>query len=230
MYEPQAKLGRLFAPNPEDNRYLLRSLNPGAAAEARNVPYRYWYHENVLDQGDSSACTGAAAWQWLDMGPVRNLTKPDFMTLYHRNQAEDEWPGAEPAYYGSSVRASFKVMKSLGFVNTYAWAFDLETLVNHVLTVGPAVLGTDWYTDMFHTDKEGFVHAGGRVAGGHAYAVKGASRVKKCPDGSLGALRCINSWSERFGQKGLFWLSFKDAAKLIADQGEACTAFEAKPA
>lgn len=230
MYEPAPRLGRLHSVDINDERYLLRSLNPQAAVEARNVPYRYHFHETVLDQGNSSACTGAAAWQWLDMGPVRNLNKPDFVTLYRANQENDEWVGGEPAYYGSSVRASFKVMKKLGFVKTYAWAFDLETLVNHVLAEGPAILGTDYYTDMFRTDKDGFVHVGGRLAGGHAYAVKGASRVKKCPDGSLGAFRCINSWGEDFGQKGMFWLSFKDAEALIKAQGEAATAFEQKAA
>lgn len=222
-------LGRLFSPDERDHGHLLRSLNPDAPTAAANVPYRYWYHDTVLDQGQSSACTGAAAWQWLNMGPIRNKNIPDFMTLYRSNQQADEWPGSEPTYYGSSVRASFKVMKALGFVSRYAWAFDAETLINHVLTVSPAILGTSWYSDQMRTDKQGFIHVGGRLVGGHAYAVKGVNRDKRCPDGSVGAIRIINSWSTEWGQQGMAWLSFKDLDVLIKDDGEACTAFECKP-
>lgn len=228
MYEPMPQLGRLFAPDTRDANYLLRSMNPQAATEAANIPYRYHYHDTILDQGSTSACTGAAARQWLNMGPIRNLSGPDFMTLYRENQKVDEWPGAEPSYYGSSVRASFKVMQKLGFVSRYAWAFDLETVVNHVLTVGPCVLGTDWYSDMLRTDEHGFIHAGGRSIGGHAYVLGGINRNRKCPDGSVGCGRIINSWSSKWGQAGKAWISFKDLAALIKANGEACTAVEAK--
>lgn len=228
MYEPQPMFGRLRAPDARDANYLLRSLNPQAAAAAANISYRHHFHDGVLDQGDSSACTGAAARQWLNMGPIRNLDGPDFMTLYRENQKVDEWPGAEPAYYGSSVRASFKVMQKLGFVSRYAWAFDLETVVSHVLTVSPVVLGTDWYSGMLSTDKAGFIHVAGRSVGGHAYVLGGANRNKRCPDGSLGAGRIINSWSSKWGQSGKAWISFKDLETLIKADGEACTAFEQK--
>lgn len=228
MNEPQPKFGRLQAVDPRDANHLLRSINPQAAAAASNIPYRYHYHDSILDQGDSSACTGAAARQWLNMGPIRNTSGPDFMTLYRENQKVDEWPGAEPSYYGSSVRASFKVLKSLGFVSRYAWAFDLETVVNHVLTEGPVVLGTDWHSDLMRADKQGFVHVGGRVVGGHAYVLGGVNRTRKCPDGSVGAGRIVNSWGRGWADRGLAWISFKDLDALIKADGEACTAFEQK--
>lgn len=231
MYDPQPRLGRIHAPDPNDQRYLLRSLNPQAATAAADVPYKFHYHGTVLDQGTTSACVGASFWQWLDMGPVRNLKKPSWMELYRAAQKNDEFPGEEPAYYGSTVRAAFKVGKQLGFVKTYGWAYDVETAINHVLTVGPMCFGTVWLTDMFETDKDGFIRLGGNVEGGHAYAVKGASRVRRCPDGSTGAFKIVNSWgTKKFGQNGTAWLSFKDADALIRDQGEACTAWEDKPA
>ena len=225
MTDPQPKLGRIYAPDERDRNHLL-SFSREAQQAAENVSHRYHYHQTILDQGDSSACTGAAAWQWLDMGPIRNKNKPDFMYIYQQSQLVDEWPGEEPEIYGSSVRASFKVMQKLGFVKRYGWAFNVETLVNHVLTVSPAILGTVWTRDAFKTDKHGFLHFQGSVVGGHAYAVKGASRTIRCPDGSLGAIRCTQSWGRGFGQNGLFWISFKDLEMLIKDYGEACTAFE----
>lgn len=224
MTDPQPKLGRIYAPDERDRKFLL-SISPEAAAVAESRPYKYHYHKTILDQGDSSACTGAAFWQWLDMGPIRNLNKPDFMTLYKMNQKNDEWSGEEPTYYGSSVRASFKVGQQLGFVKRYGWAFDAETVANHILTSSPVVMGTTWWTDMFRTDSDGFVNVGGRVAGGHAYAFKGFSQLKKRSKGSRGSFRGIQSWGD-WGQNGLFWMSFEDADALIKDYGEACTAFE----
>lgn len=230
MYEPQPRLGRLHSVDINDQRYLLRSMRPEAAAAAANVPYRYHAlaAKRFRDQGDTSACTGAAARHWLDAGPVQNLGGPDWNELYRMNQLVDEWPGAEPAYYGSSVRASFKVMKSLGFVRSYGWAFDLETAINHILTESGMVFGTTWFTDMMKTDKDGFIHADGNVEGGHAYFIRGVNREKKCPDGSVGAARGVQSWLPTWGQQGQFWISFKDLDALIKDYGEACTAFEVK--
>lgn len=228
MYDPQPKLGRLHSVDVNDQRYLLRSLNPQAATAAANVPYKYWRHTSILDQGDSSACTGASARQWLNMGPVVNKSGPNYMEIYRQAQLLDEWPGEEPAYYGSSVRAAFKVMQKLGFVKSYGWAFDLETVVNHVLTVSPVIMGTNWYQDSMRVDKDGFIHAGGRQVGGHAWVLGGINRDKKCPDGSVGAGRMINSWSKSWGQNGLAWISFKDLGALIADYGECATAVEMK--
>lgn len=224
MYDPQRKLGRLLAPDPNDRRFMLSPPR----REAANIESRYWYHQGVLDQGDSSACVGYSTRQWLNAGPVRNLGGPSAMEIYRLGQDSDEWPGAEPAYYGTSVRAGFKVLKSLGFVESYRWAYDLDTVVDHVLTVSPVVLGTVFYEDMFDVDKHGFMHVGGRSVGGHAYLLKGLSRTRKCPDGSIGAGRILNSWGTGWGQNGLAWISFKDLAALIADQGEACAAIEAK--
>jgi len=224
MFDPQKKLGRLHSVDVNDGRFMLSPPR----REAANIESRYWFHQGVLDQGDSSACVGFSARQWLNMGPVRNLSGPTAMEIYRKGQAVDEWPGAEPAYYGTSVRAGFKVLKSLGFVESYRWAYDLDTVVDHVLTVGPVVLGTSFFEDMFTPDKQGFMHVGGRMAGGHAYVLKGVSRTRKCPDGSVGCGRIINSWSSKWAQNGMAWISFKDLAALIADQGEACAAVEAK--
>lgn len=227
--KPQPGLGRVHVPDPNDNRYLLRSLNPKAATAAANIPYRYHTlaRSRFRDQGTTSACTGAAARHWLDAGPVQNLGGPDWWDLYKLNQKSDSWPGEEPAYYGSSVRASFKVMQKLGFVKSYGWAFDLETAINHILTESGMVFGTSWFTGCMKTDKQGFIHADGNVEGGHAWYARGANREKVCPDGSKGAVRGVQSWGD-WGDNGQFWISFKDLDAMIKDYGEACTAFEIK--
>lgn len=196
--------------------------------EAANVVSKYHYTDLVLDQGMTSHCVGAAGRGWLSAGPVRNLSGPDMHQLYAAAQLVDEWPGEEPAYFGTSVRALFKVLKAQGYVSEYRWAFSLEPVINHVLTKGPMTLGTLWVAGMMETDNLGFIHLDGNEVGGHAYLMIGANREKKCPDGSRGAARIVNSWSESWGEKGRAWISFKDLSSLIQNYGEACTAVEVK--
>jgi C1A family cysteine protease len=93
------------------------------------------------------------------------------------------------------------------------------------LTKGPVVVGTNWYDRMFKPEK-GFIRVGGQVAGGHAWLLLGADRSKKCPDGTMGACRMINSWGRGWGESGRAWISFNDLDKLIKADGEAATAKE----
>lgn len=218
--------GRRYAPDQRDRRFLLA---PPAAAPG--VERRMWYATDVFDQGPTSQCTAYAAVGWLRAGPVRNTKAlPSFQELYADFQRNDEWPGEEPDYEGSSIRASMKVLRRRGYVSEYRWAFDAATAINHVLSVSPMILGTDWLWDMLETDRRGFIRADGRMVGGHAYLAIGADRSKKCPDGTAGAVRVINSWSRKWGSNGRAWLGFSDLDKLIRANGEAATAFEAKPA
>lgn len=230
MYDPAPKFGRLFAPDIRDGNHLVRQINPMAAVEAANITNRYHAlaKKRFRNQEETTACTGTAIRHYLDAGPIQNLGGPDWMEFYRLNQLNDEWDGEEPAYYGSSVRASFKVAKKLGFIKSYAWAYDLETAINHILTESGLVAGTSWFTGMMRTDKDGFIHADGRLVGGHAYFIRGCNREKRCPDGSLGAVRGVQSWGLDWGDGGQFWLSFKDFDALIRDQGECAVAYEAK--
>jgi len=149
--------------------------------------------------------------------------------LYHECQLNDEWPGED--YDGTSVRGLFKVFQAHKYVSNYSWAFDIDSVVHHLLTVGPVVFGTNWYNSMFYPDsKTGFISVKEEsgIAGGHAYMIKGANLKKVCPDGSKGAIRFINSWSKSWGVNGMAFMSFKDADRLIKNWGEACTATEIK--
>lgn len=221
----QARFGRRFAPDARDKRFQI----PRVAVPA-GVTQRTWFTRDVFDQGYTSACVAYAGVGWLVAGPVRNVKEPpEFAELYRACQLIDEWPGEDPEVEGTSVRALMRVLKSRGYVSEYRWAWTLEPVVNHILTSSPVVLGTTWYSGMMEPDAEGFVHATGELVGGHAYLGIGASLNKKCPDGSRGAARCVQSWGEGWGQRGRFWLSFTDLARLLAEDGEAATATEVKP-
>lgn len=218
----QGGLGRLPAIDFRDRNYLLA---PPSTATI-GVTSREWRTGVVLNQGDTPQCVAYSGEQYLATGPVRNLFYKTPADLYHEAQTLDEW--APAPHDGTSVRALFKVLQAKGYVKNYQWAFDIDTVVRHVLSTGPVVFGTNWYVKMFDPDKYGFIWAQGPLAGGHAYLIKGVNTLKKCPDGTIGALRMVNSWGTNWGQKGYAWISFATASQLIKEYGEAATSLELK--
>lgn len=214
--------GRRIALDPRDKKYLLRS-----AEEPITIKRRYWNAGPILDQDNTSECVPHSGTSLGHAGPVKNMKLPwTPHELYKLCQQNDEWEGED--YEGTSVRACMKVFKDAGIISEYSWAFDVETVIKHVLAHGPVQMGTNWYTGMWAPDGNGFVHAVGNNEGGHAWLIIGANSLKKCVDGRLGAVRCQNSWGREWGQGGRFWLSYTDLAKLIADWGEAATSLELK--
>ena len=214
-HTPEHGLGRLHAPDDRDMQFMLE--RPRAAG----IDSRYWITRGqAYDQGNTSQCVAYSWVRWLTTNPVTNKPLP-FGPLYTECQRNDEWPGEEPTYEGTSVRAGAKVLQAKGLISSYRWAFSAETVITHVLAVGPMVVGTTWTRDMFYPDADGFVRPTGRSVGGHAWTIIGASRSK-------GAVRAINSWGPSWNpeHKGRFWVSFEDLDKLLADRGEACAAFE----
>lgn len=220
-----AGLGRLPSRDERDQNYLL----PKRREAAKPITHRTWYSKGVLDQGGTSQCVAYSGIKYLTSAPIMN--KPlDPFTLYKDCQRNDEWPGED--YDGTSVRALFKVFKQMGIVSEYRWAFDFETVVNHVLTTGPVVMGTLWDASLSNPDRFGYIAPGPgieREDAGHAWTVIGANRLRRNPDGTKGALRMIQSWGDSWGpHKGRAWITFQDLDKLIKLDGEACVATEVK--
>jgi hypothetical protein len=84
------------------------------------------------------------------------------------------------------------------------------------------VLGTDWWSS-FVPDSEGIVQikANARKTGGHAYLWRGV-------DTKRGLALCTNSWGDDWGKSGEFYIPLRDLERLIADNGEVCTAVQRK--
>ncbi len=158
----------------------------------------------------------------MEDGPIEQSGTPPIIPpvlIYKEAQKLDEWPGEN--YDGTSVRGAVKYLQKVGKVKNYYWAYDLNTLVNTVLTLGPVVVGTNWYTGMFYPDKNGIIKLFGGLAGGHAYVLNGVDTTKKM-------FRIKNSWGRLWGQKGHAYISFRDMERLIKEQGEICLAKEIK--
>jgi Papain family cysteine protease len=220
MVSDLAGMGRLRQWDQKNCNYLMPKK-----AVPETVRRRFWNAGDVLDQGDTPQCVGYAGYGWLQAGPITNrhlsFTPTD---LYHWAQDNDEWPGSD--YDGSSTLGLMKALKDKGYVKDYVWALDAETLVAWILTTGPVVVGTNWYRDMFTPDKDHFLEPVGSIDGGHEWRIIGADRDQHCYDGSVGAVRMVNSWGRNWGDHGRAWVSFNDLDKLIKDQGEAVTATE----
>ena len=213
-----AGLGRLVERDDRNAEYKLPRMSV-------RVRRRIWPCPEPLDQGGTPMCVGYSGYQWLRAGPVEN-TEMSFSPkdLYRWAQQNDEWPGEN--YEGSSALGLMKALKQRGFVTEYRWAFDANTVMNWLLTSGPLLFGTAWYRDMFTPGKDNFVVVGGEDTGGHEYLLLGADLDKRCPDHSIGAVLMINSWGSGWGNKGRAWISKRDVAKLLANNGDCVTATE----
>jgi hypothetical protein len=144
--------------------------------------------------------------------PVQGLTNDYARNVYKEAQKIDEWDGED--YEGTSVLAGMKVVKNLGWIDEFRWSFGLQELILGVGYNGPAVMGLNWYSDMFAPDEKGFIHASGSLQGGHCILCRGVSIKYK-------RFTLHNSWGSDWGKNGDCFISFDDMDKLLKDQGEA---------
>jgi len=140
--------------------------------------------------------------------------------VYHRAQRIDEWAGED--YEGTSVLAGAKIMKQLGLLREYRWAFSIEDVALALSTTGPVVLGIPWYYGMYEAPG-GILENTGRLVGGHcilAHAYRKAGVI--FPDEP--AIGLLNSWGPDWGIGGKAWIRQSDLAELLAE-GEACVPY-----
>lgn len=183
---------------------------------ATKKPRSYtWRVDTWLDQGQEGACVGFSWSHELAARPkvIRDITDDTARSVYRRAQQIDEWPGEN--YEGTSVLAGAKAVLESGHIKEYRWAFGLDDLILAVGYQGPAVIGVNWYSEMFEPDEKGYIHVGGSLMGGHAIVCHGVNIKGRY-------FKLHNSWGQDWGVNGECKISFDDMARLLSEYGEAC--------
>lgn len=202
-----------------------------------------WQLDEYLDQGREGACVGFAFCHELAARPqeVQGVVNQFARDVYFDAQRVDQWdggayPGAAPFYEGTSILAGAQVLQKRGYYESYHWALSAMETAQGVGYFGPAVIGVNWYTGMFNTDPNGFIHPTGRIEGGHAVLVRAVKIVYKSPrtwkfwrertwqdvDFDRSYVTIWNSWGPDWGVKGTAKLSLTNLERLIKENGDVC--------
>jgi hypothetical protein len=213
-----ARLARIVQFDERSRNFPIREV-----VSSTKKPRSYtWRCDAYLDQGSEGACVGFSMTHELVARPAvyRDLDSTFARKqVYWEAQKIDPWeggsyPGASPVYEGTSVLAGVKVLKNLGYIEQYRWAFGLDDLVMAVGYCGPAVLGVAWYEGMFDPWSCGHLHVQGQVAGGHAILCKGVDVKDR-------TFTLHNSWGRSWGNGGDAKISWSEMERLLHEQGEA---------
>jgi hypothetical protein len=238
---PDHALGRRYAPDVRDRRYsmslvlepLRETFFPRGLAEGT----RHYKPGKILNQGDTGTCVAHGWTSKMHAAPIMQSLPLTPYDLYRQFVQADEWNDNDfettapddMLQSGTSVRAGAKVLQTMGYLQNYLWAEDVEDVrAWHLAGFGGTVMGVNWSTDMLDTDTDGFVNYTGTVEGGHCVTTTGWSDTVKKAGRRVHAVRAQQSWPLPWGHKGTgrFWISEDDLGKLLADQGEACAPTE----
>lgn len=183
----------------------------------------YWPVSHILDQELSPHCVGFA---WASFGITLPVGQPTWQNamghkLYYAAKVEDGFPKAEN---GSNTRSGAKAFMQFSKFEggIYAFASTLDQIVTWLLTNGPCVTGTNWYTGMMSPTSTGLLRLTGNWEGGHEWILTGV-------DTDTRLLQGTNSWGTAFGKHGQFYIRFDDYQRLLDEQGDAVVAQEAYP-
>ncbi|MDA8874870.1 hypothetical protein N9H78_04335 [Winogradskyella sp.] len=188
---------------------------------------KFWKEGTVLDQGREGACVGFG---WLaeliaqpytpDEQPTQEFGNKLAKLFYKEAQKIDEWPGDD--YSGTSVLAGAKIMKQYGYIDEYRWCFDIDDIIDAVVSQGPVVIGIPWYSGMYRTNSLGLTGPTGDNVGGHCITLTGYHPAKIFGRQSLEVFKWRNSWGEDYGVNGSGYIRVSDLRNLFEEGGEAC--------
>jgi len=260
------RFGRVREFDPASEQFPMRRRIAAAFGTERPrfaVRRRHYQRPPRAYTQRGGTCVGHGMRWKLDCGPFMlgtgrwyafTPTGPDPYAIYTESCKHDVWPqnDAGDLHFGTSVLAAAKACQKvlraipprhqepIPLVGEYTWAWEIQPVIDHLLGgLGCVVIGVDWYEGMLETDAEGFLHATGRVVGGHCVCLDGVDLGKVGTD-SEPILFGTNSWGDDSwgfhgnsvqrgkGAGGRFKMAASALNPLLAQDrwGEALTAIE----
>jgi len=233
MMEKAKKENWGMLPSPPDERDWPLSRIAMPIALPRSVRLDHLVHR-IKDQGRCGTCVGKAVSTAAETGYKQKEKLPEgglsALFIYVRSKQEDGIPDVQGTY----PRVALKVAQKEGTapevkfpyslladclkipdipsvalttagdykIKAYARLWTLDE-IKQALAVGKIVVGGILVTSSFiEWDGQGNIGVPqGYIYGGHAVVFCGYDDTRK-------AIRGVNSWGERWGDKGFFWLSY----------------------
>ncbi len=216
--------GRRPSVDARGKQYLMRRLLPvGVLLPARKT---WAINSTALDQGNTGTCVGHGWANFLRSAPIQSNAGIDQLRwqIYDAAIQLDEWTDNDndtDRQMGTSVRAGAEAVMAMNRLKSYVWSFELQPTIEWILTMGPVVIGSNWYQSMSKPDAQGFAQIKPKspIEGGHCYLIRGA-------DTRRALVTCTNSWGDDWGKSGEFYLPFRDLERLIHEDGEVCSAVQ----
>ena len=209
--------------DPEDDRdYLWRQK---VSPQVIHVPDCHMITSlgPVRDQGTTSECVAYASASMKthqEFVEHKKYYTFDPAWLYALCKEQDGIPDLDGTY----IRVAMDIMQGLGFlakaekyklkddhyfkIENYVRLTSTQQVFEALYHVGPVIGGFMVDDSWFNTGPDGIIpEANGVTHGGHAVAICGYNKSKKCHD-STGAFLIKNSWGTDWGRKGYAWLPF----------------------
>lgn len=165
-------------------------------------------------------CVAASGRHWEISQPISTKAGDSGLTmddLYARCKALDGYPDED----GTDARSLLKVYQALGKVESYHWYDgDMEALRLWLLTKGPVFFGAFWTEAMLQPNLSSLLDVSGAFEYGHEVLLIGYDRVTKL-------FELVNSWGD-WGSDGRAWIRDADLERLLANNGDAVGAIEAR--
>lgn len=215
-------------PGPVDDRDWELAPRVRRLRQPRTKGSMWYVNPMRLDQGEEGACVGFGHTQGYNAAPKQHKCTNDVGFMVYRNATlHDEWPNEDYTNSsGTSVRAGAAEMVRQGFIEGYAFTYDVEEVAMWLLNKHPVVIGVDWYEGMDNPTKSNnfFIEPTGRKRGGHCALLDGV----RWNENERDYFRGLNSWGSDWGHDGRFRLTVASFEKLLtAKWAVACTWVEA---
>lgn len=176
----------------------METLVTAQRGRDKTVPLSELFHYYVVRSAEFENTLPADNGQYLRDGAKVCLkigVSPEKLCPYNTRNYNNK-----PSSFSYSFAKFFKI-------KSYNRCWSVDSILQQLSTKNPVVFGIQVYSDMV-TNKTGEVTGNGNYLGGHAVCAVGYDNNHKNSNGTLGAVRFVNSWGSTWGDNGYGWISY----------------------